>query len=75
VQQKKSANPKKTYGQDHVLVIVIDDYIAPRFDDQKDLEALNEFIKSDVINLPLDFRELYILGISGKTLLAFKIVT
>lgn len=71
---EKKCKPKKTYGQDHVLVIVIDDYIAPRFDDQNDLEALNGFIKSDVINLPLDFRELYILGQSGKTFLAFTIV-
>lgn len=71
---KRKFKPKN-YGKNHILVITIDDYIAPRFYDQKDLEALNEFIKSDVINLPLDFRELYILGISGKTFLAFKIVT
>jgi hypothetical protein len=64
----------KNYGKDHILVIVIEDNLAPRYDNQNDLEALNEFIKSDVINLPLDFRELYILGLSGKNFLAFTIV-
>ncbi|MBM4301574.1 MAG: hypothetical protein FJ121_08595 [Deltaproteobacteria bacterium] len=64
----------KNYGKNHVLVITIDDHIAPRYDNQKDLEALNEFMKSDVINLPLDFGGLYILGLSGKTFLAIKIV-
>jgi len=65
----------KNYGKNHVLVITIDDHIAPRYDNQKDLEALNEFMKSNVINLPLDFGELYVLGLSGKTFLAFKLVT
>ncbi len=65
----------KNYGKNHILIRTIDDYIAPRFDDQEDLEALNEFIKSDVINLPLDFRELYIIGRSGKTFLRFKLLT
>lgn len=64
----------KNYGKKHILVIIIDDHIAPRFDNQNDLAALNQFIKSDVINLPLDFGELYILGLSGKTFLAVKIV-
>lgn len=62
------------YGKDHVLVITIDDYIAPRYDDPKDIEKLKEFIETNVINLPLDFSELYILGFSGKTLLNFNIL-
>jgi hypothetical protein len=70
---EKKCKPKN-YGKNHILVITIDDYIAPRFDNQNDLEALNEFIKSDLINLPLDFGQLYILGLSGKTFLTFEIV-
>lgn len=65
----------KNYGKNYILVITIDDYLAPRYNNQKDLEAINEFIKSDIINLPLDFGEIYILGVSGKTFLAFKIET
>ena len=61
----------KNYGKNHVLVITIDDH---RYNNPKDLEALNEFMKSNVINLPLDFGALYILGLSGKTFLDFKIV-
>jgi len=64
----------KNYGKNHILVITIDDYIAPRFDNPKDLEALKEFMKSNVINLPLDFGELYVLGLSGKAFLPYKIV-
>ncbi len=64
----------KNYGEKHILVIIIDDHIAPRYDKENDLQTLIKFIKSDVINLPLDFRELYILGLSGKTFLPFKIV-
>jgi hypothetical protein len=63
----------KIYGKNHVLVIIIDDYLPPRYDNQNDLQTLNKFIKSDVINLPLDFGELYILGLSGKTFLPYKI--
>jgi hypothetical protein len=63
----------KNYGINHILVIIIDDYIAPRYDNLKDLEALSDFMKSNVINLPLDFREVDILGLSGKTFLAFRI--
>jgi predicted nucleotidyltransferase len=64
----------KNYGKNYVLVIVIDDYIAPRFDNQNDLEALNEFILTNIISLPLDFARLYILGLSGETLLTYEIV-
>jgi hypothetical protein len=63
----------KHYGKYHVLVIVIDDYIAPRYDNKNDLEELNEFVKTNVISLPLDFAKVYILGFSGKTLLTYEI--
>lgn len=63
----------KNYGKDHILVITIDDYIAPRYGSQEDIETLNKFIKTNVINLPLDFDKLYILGFSGKTFLTYEI--
>jgi hypothetical protein len=69
----KKVKTKKTYGKDHVLLIVIEDYLAPRYDKPEDINALNQFIESNVINLPLDFNELYILGYSGNTLLRFQL--
>jgi hypothetical protein len=71
---EKKCEPNKVYGKNHVLVIIIDDYLPPRYDNQNDREAINEFIKSNVINLRLNFGKLYILGLSGKTFLPFKIV-
>lgn len=65
----------KNYGKNHILVIIIDDYISPRFDNEEDLKALKKYTEINLINLPLDFGELYILGLSGKTFLAFKLVT
>jgi hypothetical protein len=70
VRAEQKCKPKK-YGKNYILVITIDDHIAPRYDNKNDLEALNEFIKSYVINLPLDFGALYVLGLSGKTFLKF----
>jgi len=63
----------KNYGSNYVLVIIIDDYISPRFDKERDIEELKEFTETNLVNLPLDFGELYILGLSGKTFLTFKI--
>jgi hypothetical protein len=64
----------KSYGKNHILVIIIDHNISPGFDNEKDLKALKEFTETNLINLPLDFGELYILGLSGKTLLPFTIL-
>jgi hypothetical protein len=73
IKERAKSKCKKQYGKEHVLVIIVNDYLPPRYDSQEDINALEEFIKSNIINLSLDFGELYILGISGKTLLSLKI--
>jgi hypothetical protein len=74
IKERAENKCNKKYGKYHILVIVVEDNLPPRYDKPKDIDALNEFIKSNVINLPLDFGELYILGISGKTFLTYKIL-
>jgi hypothetical protein len=73
---KNSAQKKcnRSYDNNHVLVIIIDDNISPRFNNERDIKALKEYTETKLINLPLDFGELYILGLSGKTFLPFKIL-
>jgi hypothetical protein len=61
------AKCKKKYGYDHLLVILIDDYLAPRFGRVNDQKELKEFLENNVFNLNLDLRGLCILGLSGKT--------
>jgi len=74
IKERAENKCKKQYGKEHILVIIIEDYLPPRYDNQEEIDALDEFIKSNIINLPLDFGELYILGISGKTFLPYKIL-
>jgi hypothetical protein len=69
---KQKCEPKK-YGKNHILVIIIGDYISREFDHKKDIEALKEFAEDNLINLPLDFKELCILGYSGETFLRFQL--
>lgn len=61
------AKCKKKYGNDHLLVILINDYLAPRFDRDKDQKELEEFLENNVFNLNLHLKGLCILGLSGKT--------
>jgi hypothetical protein len=63
----------KKYGKDYILVIVIDDFICPAHDHKDGIEALTKFAEDNLISLPLDFRELCILGYSGKTFLRFPL--
>lgn len=63
----------KRYGKDYILVIIIDDFICPAYDHKEGIEALTKFAEDNLINLPLDFRELCILGYSGKTFLRFQL--
>lgn len=56
----------KKYGPNHVLVIVVDDYLPFRtMDDQA---VLVEFVKSIVESVKLDFRAAFLLGATGNYL-------
>lgn len=56
----------KTYGPNHVLVVVIDDYLPFRTED--DRKILIECAKSIIDNVKLDFGEIVLLGSSGNYL-------
>jgi hypothetical protein len=71
--ERKSTIPGKLkkYGTEYVLVIVFDDWLW--FNTDRDRVALENFVKKEILTLPLNFASLYILGLSGKTFLHFKI--
>jgi hypothetical protein len=52
------------YGRAHVLVVIVDDYIPFRTDEDK--EALVKHAQSIAPTLKLDFKAVYLLGSSGK---------
>lgn len=74
IRSAAEAKSIKNYGLSHILIIVIDDYLRPRFDSDRDRKALYEFVRDNVVILNMDFNALYILGISGKTLLSFRLL-
>ena len=56
----------KKYGPQHVLVIVVDDYIA--FRSEKDKAVLRDCAIAQTIDLSMDFGAIYLLGASGRLL-------
>ena len=54
----------KQYGENHVLVVVVDDYLSFRTDEDK--EVLMSNAKAMLTNLILKVRAVYLLGSSGK---------
>ncbi|UVT15756.1 MAG: hypothetical protein H8K04_18455 [Nitrospira sp.] len=56
----------KQYGPNHVLVIVVDDYLA--FRRENDRVVLVEFVKPIVKSVQLDFRAVFVLGATGNYL-------
>jgi hypothetical protein len=57
---KKDKNPPGT-----ALVVVIDDYTAPRYDNEKDLNSFSGFLNTDDIFKNTGFAALFFVGISG----------
>ncbi len=58
------------YGHNYILVVIIDDYLAPRYDSEKDWSAFRNFLEHNISYKPgEDFEKIYILGESGKTFL------
>jgi hypothetical protein len=54
----------KQYGRAHVLVVVVDDFLQFRTDEDK--KVLVNYAQSIVSDLKLDFGAVYLLGASGK---------
>lgn len=68
----KSVIPNKTpkYGQGHVLIVAFNDW--QWFKPEQDKAVLKDFVEKHVLTLPLDFAALYVVGLSGKTLVHFE---
>lgn len=57
---------KKDYGPNYVLVVVVDDFLP--FRDEEDKAELVEFVESIVQSVKLDFRAVFLLGGTGNYL-------
>lgn len=57
---------EKKYGPNYVLVVVVDDYLP--FRDEEDKAVLDESVKSIVKSVKLDFRAVFLLGATGNYL-------
>lgn len=64
LKDRLSGKTNKQYGRAHVLVVVVDDYLPFRTDEDK--EVLMKHAQSFVSDLELDFGAVYLLGASGK---------
>ena len=69
---KKAAEGKASradrYGRGHVLIIAFEDGFKPS---DSDLSLMRTFVLEQVLTLPLNFRALYLIGMSGHTYLPF----
>lgn len=65
---RESLNGKsgKTFGRNHVLVVVVDDYIPFRYDEGK--RILEKWTISAIETMALDFKAVFLLGSSGNYL-------
>ncbi len=66
VRQRIISKSGRTYGSNHVLVVVVDDYLP--FLTENDRAILEEYEKSIVDSVNLDFKEIFLLGSSGNYL-------
>jgi hypothetical protein len=66
VKERLTGKSRKKYGHQHVLVLVVEDYIA--FKSDKDKAALRKCAECTIASLTLDFGAIYLLGSSGKYL-------
>ena len=64
-------NEAQKYGKGHILIVVFED--NQWFEPDQDIPALKTFMKQHVLTLPLNFADLYVLGLSGKTFVRFRL--
>ncbi|MBK9132284.1 MAG: hypothetical protein IPM20_11700 [Gammaproteobacteria bacterium] len=63
VKERLTGKSGKKYGPQHVLILVVEDYIAFRSDE--DRSALRRCAEAAIADLRLDFGGIYLLGSSG----------
>jgi hypothetical protein len=64
VKERLAGKTNKQYGGNHVLVVVVDDYLP--FRTEEDQEILMKETQSIVAGMKLNFGAVYLLGSSGK---------
>lgn len=64
VKERLAGKSNKQYGATHVLVVVVDDYLP--FRTEEDQEVLMTETQSIVTDMKLDFGAVYLLGSSGR---------
>lgn len=69
VEDRLRGKANVVYGKRHTLIVVVDDYIP--FRDSCDVVALEKLVRRKLRVLPLDFREMIILGSSGRLMLPY----
>jgi hypothetical protein len=63
------AKANRVYGPRHVLLLVVDDYLA--FGEVSDHQALNKLVTQRLLSSDLDFARLVLLGVSGNLFLSY----
>lgn len=64
LKDRLAGKSNKHYGRNHVLVVVVDDHLL--FRTEEDKEVLVRYAQSTVPDLKLDFGAVYLVGASGK---------
>ena len=64
LKDRLTGKSNKQYGQSHVLVVVVDDYLAFRAEEDK--EVLMRYAQAIIPVMKLDFTAVYLLGSSGE---------
>lgn len=68
--ERKSVPGKRNkYGRNHLLVIFFNDRFL--FNSKDDVRVLENFVKTNVLPIPLNFKAIYVLELSGETFLSF----
>lgn len=71
IEQRLRAKSSTQYGENHVLVVAVDDYLALREAD--DVAKLRELAGSLLSRLQLDFRRIVFVGMAGGLFLSFDV--
>ena len=64
LKDRLAGKSNKQYGRNHVLVVVVDDYLAFRMEEDK--EALMKHAQAIIPDMKLDFGAVYLVGASGE---------
>lgn len=68
-EQKSVPGKRNKYGRNHLLVILFNDRFL--FNSKDVVRVLENFVKTNVLPIPLNFKAIYVLELSGETFLSF----